>query len=170
MRETRLALVLLPAIALGALSGCARHDAARELAVTVVDTYWIVDPSQGGQNFIAAAVRFRILNRGRVPLRSVQARARFAGTADDEPWGSIQEQVSTWNQPLLPGKEALVTVRSNGRFASPADPTDMLRSPGFRDARAEIYVRIGASDWALLARAPVERRIGARAVQELAGP
>jgi len=170
MGSPRLALTLLPAMALALLPGCARHDAAKELAVTVVETYWIVDPSQGGQNFIAAAVRFRILNRGDFPLRSVQARARFVGTADDEPWGSIQEQVSTWNQPLLPGKDTLVTVRSNGRFASPADPEDMLRSPGFRDARAEVFARIGASSWALLAQAPVERRIGARAVRELAAP
>jgi hypothetical protein len=142
----------------------------KELEVTVVETYWIVDSPQGGQNYIAPAARFRIRNKGTVALHSVQARARFAGTTGDEPWGSIQEQVSTWNRPLLPGKDALVTVRSNGRYASPADPPDMLRSPGFRDATAEIFVRIGASNWAMLATAPVERRIGAKEVQDLAAP
>jgi hypothetical protein len=156
--------------ALALPSSCTFHDPAKELEVTVVETYWIVDSPQAGQNYIAPAVRFHIRNIGRVPLHSVQARARFAGTVGDEPWGSIQEQVSTWKQPLLPGKEALVTVRSNGRYASPADPPDMLRSPGFRDATAEIFVRIGPSKWAMLATAPVERRIGAKAVQDLAAP
>jgi hypothetical protein len=115
-------------------------------------------------------VRFRIRNKGTAPLGSVQARARFPGTAGGEPWGSIQEQVSTWKRPLRPGAEAIVTVRSNGRYTSPVDPADMLRSPGFHDARAEIFVRIGASSWAMLAQTPVERRIGAKAVQELAAP
>jgi hypothetical protein len=37
----------------------------------------------------------------------------------------------------------------------------MLRSTGFRDPRVEVYVRIGASPWAKLGEAAVERRIGA---------
>jgi len=170
MRPPRPGLALIPAAALALSSGCTFHDPAKELEVTVIETYWIVDSPQAGQNYIAPAVRVHIRNTGRGPLHSVQARARFTGTTGDEPWGSIQEQVSTWNQPLLPGREALVTVRSNGRYASPADPTDMLRSPGFRDATAEIFVRIGPSKWAMLATAPIERRIGAKAVQDLAAP
>jgi hypothetical protein len=46
----------------------------------------------------------------------------------------------------------------------------MLRSPGFLDPRAEVFVRIGNSKWAKLAEAPVERRIGAPGVEDLVGP
>jgi len=159
-----LALVLLAGIA------CARHDPATELEVTDIETYWIVDSPRDDQNFIAPAVRFRVLNTGSAPLSSVQARARFPGTAEEEPWGSIQQQVSYWRDPLPPGEDREVTVRSVGRYQAAADPEDMLRSPGFQDPRAEIFLRIGNSNWAMLAEAPIERRIGASGVKDLVEP
>jgi hypothetical protein len=163
-RAALLALALLPA------ASCARHDPAKELAVSGVETYWIVDSPRQGQNFIAPAVRFRLKNVGKEALGSVQARARFPAADQDETWGSIQEQVSTWRRPLGAGREAVVTVRSAGRYQSPAEPEDILRSPGFKDPRVEVFVRIGSSTWAMLAEAPVERRIGAPAVRGLPGP
>ncbi len=50
----------------------------------------------------------------------MQARARFPAPDQEEFWGSIQEQVSTWTKPLAPGKEAIVTIRSAGRYHSVA--------------------------------------------------
>lgn len=158
------ALVLLVGLS------CAQHDPATQLEVLEVETYWIVDSPRQDQNFIAPAVRFRLRNTGDVQLSSVQARARFPGTSEEEPWGSIQEQVSYWREPMPPGDERLVTVRSVGRYQAATDPEDMFRSPGFKDPRAEIFVRIGNSNWAKLAEATVERRIGAPGVQDLVGP
>jgi hypothetical protein len=157
-------------LAAGFAIGCSQHDPAVELEVFDIETYWIVDSPRDGQNFIAPAVRFRLRNRGSSRLSSVQARARFPGTAEDEPWGSIQQQVSHWREPLPPGEDRLVTVRSVGRYQAAADPEDMLRSPGFKDPKVEIFLRIGNSSWAKLAEAPVERRIGAPGVEELVGP
>lgn len=154
----------------GLVVACNRHDPAAELEVFDIETYWIVDTPQDEQNFIAPAIRFRLRNISSNPLSSVQARARFPGTAEDEPWGSIQEQVSYWREPLAAGEDRLVTVRSVGRYQAAADPDDMFRSPGFRDPRAEVFIRIGNSKWAKLAEAAVERRIGAPGVQDLAAP
>ena len=151
-------------------AGCRRHDPARELELFGLETYWIVDSPRQGQNFVAPVVRFRLKNVSREPLRSVQARAKFPAADQEEAWGSIQEQVSTWRRPIDPGKDTLVTVRSAGRYQSPAAPEDILRSPGFKDPRVEVYVRIGASEWALLAQAHVERRIGAPGVLSLQAP
>jgi hypothetical protein len=160
----------LPRAALGFLAlfaaACHRHDAAKELAVSGVETFWIVDSPQQGQNFVAPAVRFRLKNVSPATLGSVQARARFPSPDQEEAWGSIQEQVSTWSQPLAPGKDAVVTVRSTGRYHAPADPEDILRSPAFKDPRVQVFVRIGSSNWAMLAEAPVSRRIGAPGVRD----
>ena len=150
-----------------ALAACRSHDPAKELSVSGVETYWIVDSPQQGQNYIAPAVRFRLKNVGPETLGSVQARARFPSPDQREAWGSIQEQVSTWSRPLEPGKEAVVTVRSAGRYHAPADPEDILKSPAFRDPRVEVFVRIGSSNWAMLAEATVTRRIGAPGTQDL---
>jgi len=153
-----------------AATGCRSHDPLAELQLSGVETYWIVDTPQQGQNYIAPAVRFRLRNVSQQPLGSVQARARFPAPDQEEAWGSIQEQVSTWNRPIEPGKHALVTVRSAGRYHSAAEPEDILRSPAFRDPRVEVFVRIGASEWALLAEARVERRIGAPGLLPLDSP
>src|SRR5512143_1417980 len=155
------------AVLVAAAPGCSSHDAAKELALSGVETYWIVDSPQQGQNYVAPAVRFRLKNASSHTLGSIQARARFAAPDQREAWRSIQEQVSTWSRPLEPGKEAIVTVRSAGRYHAAADPQDILRSPSFKDPKVEVYVRIGASNWAKMAEATVERRIGAPETQSL---
>jgi hypothetical protein len=157
-------------VVLLAFAGCRSHDPTRELAVSAIETYWIVDSPQQGENFISPAVRFRLANTGGSALGAVQARARFPGSDQAEAWGSIQEQVSTHEKPLVPGQPALVTVRSVGRYHAAAAPEDMLRSPGFHDPKVEIFVRIGASSWAKLAEAVVERRIGAPDALKLGAP
>ena len=164
----RLRGVPLAALALAASTACQSHDAAKELTLSDVETYWIVDSPREGQNYIAPAVRFRLKNTSPATLGSVQARARFPAPGQDEVWGSIQEQVSTWSRPLERGQEVVVTVRSAGRYQSTADPEDILRSPSFQDPRVEVYVRIGSSNWAMLAEATVARRIGAPGTQDLA--
>jgi hypothetical protein len=167
---TRLAAACA-ALALAAGAGCRSHDAARELAVSDIQTYWIVDSPQAGENYVAPAVRFHLKNVSGATLGSIQARARFpAPDQGEEPWGSIQEQVSTWQKPLPPGQEAVVTVRSAGRYHAKAEPEAILRSPAFKDPRVEIYVRIGSSNWAKLGEGAVERRIGAPGALDLAKP
>jgi hypothetical protein len=153
------ALVASSLVAL--LVGCASHDPTHELQVSDLTTYWIVDSPQQGQNYIAPVVRFRLRNVSPQPLTAIQARARFPAPNQEDVWGSIQEQVSTWRHPLAPGADTLVTVRSAGRYHSAADPQDILRSPKFEDPAVEVFVRIGASNWVRLAQGRVERRIGA---------
>jgi len=157
----------LAALVLIAGTACRSHDPSKELSVSGVETFWIVDSPEQGQNFVAPAVRFRLKNVGPATVGSIQARARFPAPNQEEAWGSIQEQVSTWSRPLEPGREVVVTIRSAGRYHAAADPEDILRSPAFRDPRVEVFVRIGSSNWALLAEAPVTRRIGAPGVQDL---
>jgi hypothetical protein len=161
----------LPVVLVAALgASCSHHDPTTELEVLDIETYWIVDSPRDGENFVAPAVRFRLRNRGSESLSSVQARARFPGTAEEDPWGSIQQQVSYWREPLGPGEDRLVTIRSIGRYQAAAEPEDMLNSPAFEDPRAEIFVRISNSSWAMLAETTVLRRIGAPGVEELVGP
>jgi hypothetical protein len=79
---------LLVGAALGALAllttACRSHDASKELAVSGVETFWIVDSPQQGQNFVAPAVRFRLRNVSGATIGSIQARARFPSTDQGE--------------------------------------------------------------------------------------
>jgi len=162
--------VALATLSLAAAVGCRSHDPAAELQLSDLTTYWIVDSPQQGQNYIAPVVRFRLKNLSKQPLNAVQARARFPAPDQEDVWGSIQEQVSTWQNPIPPGEGKLVTVRSAGRYHSTADPPDILRSPAFKDPAVEVWVRIGASNWAMLAQGKVERRIGAPDMRPLGSP
>jgi hypothetical protein len=168
MASSRAAAIALVAVL--AVVACTSHDPAKELQVFDIQTYWIVDAPRGSENYIAPAVRFHLRNVGSSPLGSIDARARFPGTDPQEPWGSIQVQVTSWRKPLEPGEDTVVTVRSVGRYHAAADPQDMFRSAGFKDPRAEIFVRIGNSNWAELGEAVVERRIGAPGVEKLLNP
>ena len=162
--------VALATLSLAAAVGCRSHDPLAELQLSELTTYWIVDSPQQGQNYIAPVVRFRLKNVSKQALSSVQARARFPAPNQEDVWGSIQEQVSTWRTPIKPGDDRLVTVRSAGRYHSTADPPDILRSPAFKDPAVEVWVRIGASSWAMLAQGKVERRIGAPDLKPLGTP
>jgi hypothetical protein len=147
-------------------SACQKLDPAAELAVGDIETYWAIDPSVRGTSYVAPVVRFQVINKGTQKLRSVEARARF-WRKENPPvdWGGGGAFVATWRKPLLPGKRVPLLLKSDGRYTSSGPPEEMLKNPEFRDARAEIFLRIGASRWAKVADVDIERRIGTRSVE-----
>jgi hypothetical protein len=167
LRSRRPFRVLLLAV----LAGCRTHDPKEELEVKEVETYWVVDSPKGATQYISPAVRFRLRNRTKEPIRSIQATANFKRVGEQENWGSAWEQVTQAGKPLDPGEEALVVLRSDGRYNSTTDePESMFAHELFKDVRAEVFVRVGSSNWERMAEAQVERKIGARGARELGAP
>jgi len=142
MVSRRLCLLLLLAPTLS----CHSPDPQAVLEVTDVEAYWAVDPPSGDTRYIAPAVRLHVRNKGAEPLRSVQATATFRRKGEAQTWGSDWQQVSTSAHPLAPGHQL------------------------FKDARVEIFFRVGASAWSKFADADVARHIGSRTIQEAAAP
>jgi hypothetical protein len=158
-------------LVLAALAGCRTADPQRELEIKDLETYWVVDSPKGGTQYISPAVRFRLRNRSQEPIRSIQATANFKRVGEQENWGSAWEQVTQAGKPLAPGEEALVVLRSDGRYTSTTeDPESMFAHGEFKDARAEVFVRVGASNWARMTEAAIDRKIGAREARELGAP
>ena len=125
---------------------CRSHDAARELESAARDVLDRRHPRQG-ENYVAPAVRFRLKNVSAPGHRLGPGARRFPAPDQEEAWGSIQEQVSTWSSRC--GLARTGRHRAlGGPLPSAADPAEILRSPTFKDPRVEIYVRIGASAWA----------------------
>jgi hypothetical protein len=154
------------ALPLVAAAACQKLDPAAELAVGDIETYWAIDPSMHGTSYVAPVVRFQVINKGTQRLRSVEARARFwRKETPPVDWGGGGAFVATWRKPLLPGKSVPLVLKSDGRYTSSGPPEEMLKNPDFRDARAEIFLRIGASRWAKVADVDIERRIGSRSVE-----
>jgi hypothetical protein len=164
----RRTLVLL---VLAALAGCRSHDPKQELEVADVETYWVVDSPKGATQYISPAVRFRLRNKAQEPIRSIQATANFKRVDEQENWGSAWEQVTAAGKPLPSGQSVLVVLRSDGRYTSATDdPESMFEHELFKDARVEVFVRVGSSSWAKMAETAIERRIGTRGARELGAP
>ena len=151
------------AIALAA-SACSTPDPKAELAVANLETYWVVDSTEGQTHFIAPAVRFDVSNQGHEAHGAVQATATFRRKGESESWGSDWKEVVPAGKPLAPGGASLVVLRSDGRYSSPGTPAEMFQNQLFKDATVDVFLRLGSSSWVKFASADVERRIGAKSV------
>lgn len=163
----RLLFALCLALA-GTSWGCSSPDPKAELEVSGLETYWAIDSAVGERLYIAPVARFQLRNKGRQELRSIQISASFRRKGEEQiDWGSAFEQIAPARKPMPPGQTTSVMLRSDGRYYSSGAPESFFEHKLFKDARAQVYVRIGASPWVLMAEADVERRIGTRALGAL---
>jgi hypothetical protein len=151
-------------LVLGSLA-CRAPDPRKELAVRDVETYWVVDAPVGEKRYLAPAVRFSLQNKGDKAHRSIEVLAKFLREGESEQWGGDWRRVAPAGKPLEPGQSTVVVMRSDGRYYSEGTPESMFQHELFKDARVEVFLRVGSSDWTRFADQPVERRIGSRAAQ-----
>ena len=147
---------------------CQAPDPQALLEVSGLETYWAIDPSSGDTRYIAPAARLHVKNKGPDPLKSVQATATFRRKGETQTWGGDWQQVSTIGRPLNPGQTTLVVLKSDARYTSPVEPDQMFGHQLFKDARVEIFLRVGSSPWTRFAESDIARQIGSRTVQEAA--
>jgi hypothetical protein len=161
-------LGLIPALPISlAAVACTPPDPKAHLEIAQMETYWAVDSARGDTQYLAPVVRFRLYNKTSRTLRAVDAQAAFARVGetnvDQNKWPALVIVV-TGRKPLAPGAFAEVELKSEGRYTMrDTTPEGMLENEGFKDARAEIYLREGSSPWVKMDEVPVDRRIGSRA-------
>jgi hypothetical protein len=162
-------LGLVASLALAALS-CRTPEPRALLDISEVDAYWAVEPTMGGEQYIAPALKFRLHNRSDTQQHSVQAMSVFRRKGEENlTWGSAFEQVVSRKAPLEAGQSILVTLKSDARYHSQGQIAGMFTHAQFRDALVEYFIRVGSSGWVSFGQAPVERRVGARSVAAQSG-
>lgn len=156
-------------LTLGAASvACRAPDPKQELAVSAFETYWAIARSAGENRYVAPAVRFELRPKGESPLRSVQASAVFRHQGEDQEWGSAFQQLIVPRKPLPQGKSLPVLLTSDTHYFTDGPPEGIFDHERFKDARVEVFLRVGSSGWVKFGEAAIERRIGSRSVpQEL---
>jgi hypothetical protein len=151
---------------LAGFGACRSPDPQAELAIADLEAYWAVETPVGETQYIAPVVRIQVRNKGQAAHRSVQATATFRRRGEDQTWSSAWQVISPQNgKPLAPGESRLVVLKpeGEGRYHSTGPPESMFQHPLFKDAQAEVFLRVGSSAWTKFATVPVERRIGPRA-------
>jgi hypothetical protein len=158
-------------LAVGSVSsvGCGAREPTRELKLEDLETYWAIARSVGDTHYLAPVVRFQLRAIGEAPLRSVQANATFRRKGEEgHDWGSAFQQVVVPRKPLATGGTVLVVLTSDTHYYTNGAPEGIFGHEQFKDARVELFLRVGASSWVKFGEAETERRIGARSVQDLA--
>ncbi len=151
-----------------ALAGCNAPDPNAIVKVSDFETHWAVDSGDaGGTQYIASVVRFKLANISGEQQGSVQVTATFRRKGEENlTWGSDFRQVSTRAEPLVALQVLPVVLKSDARYYSTGEPGSMFSHPDFRDTTVEVFVRVGSSTWTKVGAMDVERRIGARGVQD----
>jgi hypothetical protein len=160
------------AAALLVLAGCRAPDPNAVVKATDLETHWAVDSGDaGGTQYIAPVVRFKLANISGESQGSVQVTATFRRKGEENlTWGSDFRQVASRAEPLVPLQVLPVVLKSDARYYSTGAPEGMFSHADFKDATAEVFVRVGSSPWTKVGALDVERRIGARGVQPSAPP
>jgi hypothetical protein len=160
----KLRAALLVLLACLPLVACTSPDPKQELALSEVEGYWVVDTPEGGMQRISPALRFRLTNKA--ATRPIQANATFkrAG-AEQVEWGSGFEQVAAAGKPIPIGESKVVVLIADSRYRAPGEPEEMFKNPEFKDAKVDLFLRLGSSQWVKMATVDVERRLGTRKLE-----
>jgi len=152
------------------LAGCKAPDPNAIVKASDFETHWAVDSGDaGGTQYIAPVVRFKVANISGEQQGSVQLTATFRRKGEENlTWGSDFRQVATRREPLVALQVLPVVLKSDARYYSTGAPESMFSHEDFRDTTVEVFVRVGSSSWTKVAAMDVERRIGARGVQDQA--
>jgi hypothetical protein len=142
--------------------GCKAPEPKVELDLTDLETYWVIDSAVGTTQYIAPAIRFHVKNKGTRPWSGIQATATFRRKGEEQTWGSDWQTVTAAGKSLAPGHDQIVVLKSDCRYFSTGPPETMFQHSLFKDAKAEVFLKIGASAWTRFVEADVERKIGSK--------
>ena len=153
-----------------AAASCRTPEPKALFDTSEADAYWAVEPTMGGEQYIAPAIKFRLHNRSSAQQHSVQTMAVFRRKGEENlSWGSAFEQVVSRKAPLEPGQSVVVTLKSDARYHSQGPIAGMFTHPQYKDALVEYFIRVGSSGWVSFGQMPVDRRVGARSVAAESG-
>jgi hypothetical protein len=133
-------------------------DLAKAVAPESVVTGWTDGGTIAGKNRIVPAVSFRLKNVSDQSLSAVQVNAVFRRVNDPGEWSSgFLPNVA---REMPPGMQTDArTVAGQQGYTGTDDRDDMLRNSHFVDAKAELFVKSGASNWTRIGEYPVTRQL-----------
>jgi hypothetical protein len=133
-------------------------DLAKAVAPESVTTGWADGGAVAGKNKIVPAASFRLKNVSDQKLGPLQVNAVFRRVNDPAEWsaGYLANAASE----LPPGGEtSTLTILGPQGYTGTDDREAMLRNPQFVDAKVELYVKSGSSNWTRIGEYPIAREL-----------
>jgi hypothetical protein len=161
LNSIRVACILTAALLVCACT----PDPLKEVALSDLEAYWVVDTPVGATNRIAPAVRFRVTSKG--AKKFIEAQASFRRKSEPQiEWGNGFIPVTQAGTPMARGESKVMTlVMNEGHYTGPVAPEELLRNAAFSDVHVLLFIRVGSSSWVKMAEVDAERRIGSHALE-----
>jgi hypothetical protein len=153
MKRAFAILCLVSATACGS-----KVDLAKAVVAESVTTGWTDAGVVAGKNKIVPAVSFRLKNASDRTLDSLQVNAVFRRVNAPVEWSS--GYLANAARELPPGGETgTLTIMGQQGYTGTDDRDALLRNSQFVDAKVELYVKSGPSNWTRVGEYPIARQL-----------
>jgi hypothetical protein len=146
-------------MSIGLAAACGpKVDLAKAVAPESVVTGWADGGTVAGKNKIVPAVSFRLKNVSDRTLGAVQVNAVFRRVNDPGEWSAAF--LPNAAREMAPGAQTLPqTLTGPQGYTGTDDQDEMLHNSHFVDAKAELFVKSGSSNWTRIGEYPVARQL-----------
>ncbi|HJZ75624.1 MAG TPA: hypothetical protein VKE51_28015 [Vicinamibacterales bacterium] len=138
-------------------------DLTKGLQVTIVTTGWYDVGIVNGQNKLVPAVSFTLKNISDQKLVSLQVNAQFKRVSEADEWGT--QLVTAAGSSGLPAggtTDVLVAKSPRGYTGSDQSRQEMLQNSHFVDAKVDLFVKYGSTQWTRIGTYPITRQLLAK--------
>jgi hypothetical protein len=133
-------------------------DLAKAVAPESVTTGWADGGIVAGKQKIVPVVSFRLKNVSDRKLQAVQVNAVFRRVNDPGEWSS--GFLPDAARELPPGAETPPrTVAGQQGYTGTDDRDELLKNSRFVDAKADLFVKSGSSNWTRIGEFPIARQL-----------
>jgi hypothetical protein len=142
-----------------ACGGCGRHiNLANAIEPESVTTGWADAGTVAGKNKIVPAITFRLKNVSDQHLAAVQVNAVFKLNGEPGEWSS--GYLPNVAREMPPGVQTdSRTVAGQQGYTGTDDRDALLRNSHFVDAKGELFVKAGGSNWTRIGEYPIARQL-----------
>lgn len=134
-------------------------DLTKGLRLEAVSTGWFDAGIVEGNNKLVPSVTFKLRNLSDQSLPVLQVNVLFRRVSEQDEWGS-GFLTAAGSSGLEPGATTdFLTVRSQLGYTGTESRQEMLRNPQFVDAKVDLYVKYGSTQWVKAGGYPIARQL-----------
>lgn len=152
---------LLAAGLLLAAAGCGPTvDLSKALTVKILSTGWFdAGVVEDGKNKLVPSLTFTLQNTSHQSLPTLQVNALFRRVNENDEWGSGFLTAAGSSGLASGATTEPLTIRSQLGYTGTESRREMLQNSHFVDAKVDLFVKYGSTQWKRVGEYPIERKL-----------